>query len=452
MAPAGVERTRYAVVGTGHRAQMYVEALCGPHADVGRIVAWCEPNPQRVAYYDAFVAEHAPVWWTDQGRTIAVVEPAALERMIADHAIDRVIVTAPDAEHADLVVRALRAGADVVLEKPMTTSVDGARAISAAVAETGRELVLTFNYRYSPRNSALRAVITSGEIGDVTAVHLEWVLDTVHGADYFRRWHRDRDRSGGLLVHKASHHFDLANWWVDDEPATVSAQARRRFYGAEHAPTGSSHDPFLIDLADDPRLAALYQGAERHDGYRRDQDPFAPGVTIDDTMAVLVGYRGGAMLSYSLTAYGPWEGYRVSVTGTRGRAELEVVERAAIVLGEGARPVVDPSAVEDATPDAVRHRGDRLVVQTHWGAAREVEIPAGEGAHGGGDAVMLRDLFRGPGTDPLGRAAGLGDGVAATAVGLAANVSARSGETVRVADLVLTARSDDATRPFEGAR
>ncbi|MCB7135330.1 Gfo/Idh/MocA family protein [Cellulosimicrobium marinum] len=456
MTTAGDRSTRYAVVGTGHRAQMYVEALCGPHADVGRVVAWCEPNPQRVAYYDDLVAERAPAWWVEQGRAVAATTPDDLERTIAEHAVDRVVVTAPDADHADLVVRALRAGADVVLEKPMTTSAAGVRAISAAVEETGRELVLTFNYRYSPRNSALREVIASGEIGEVTAVHLEWVLDTVHGADYFRRWHRDAARSGGLLVHKASHHFDLVNWWVGDEPESVSAQARRRFYGAEHAPpghrpvrgtpgrpdgppSGSTGDPFLLDLTDDPRLAALYLDAETHDGYRRDQDPFAPGVTIDDTMSVLVGYRGGAMLSYSLTAYGPWEGYRVSVTGTRGRAELEVVERAAIELRDGVRPVVDPSAVEDATADAVRRRGDRLVVQRHWEPAREVEIPAGSGAHGGGDAVMLRDLFRGVAEDPLGRAAGLSDGVAATAVGLAANASAATGRTVRVADLGLDA-------------
>ncbi|BDZ41356.1 hypothetical protein GCM10025865_06550 [Paraoerskovia sediminicola] len=219
----------------------------------------------------------------------------------------------------------------------------------------------------------------------MTAVHLEWVLDTVHGADYFRRWHRDRDISGGLLIHKASHHFDLVGWWVDDVPTTVTAHTSRRFYGEENTPDGptrpargtpgapdgptgrTASDPFLLDLNDDPRLAALYLEAEQHDGYRRDQDVFGPGVTIDDTMSVLVGYSRGATLTYSLTAYGPWEGYRVSVTGTEGRAELEVVERAAIVLADGQRPVVDPSAVADATPDAVRHRGDRLVVQTHWG-------------------------------------------------------------------------------------
>ena len=46
----------------------------------------------------------------------------------------------------------------------------------------------------------------------------EWLLDTRHGADYFRRWHRNKNNSGGLMVHKATHHFDLVNWWMIPTP------------------------------------------------------------------------------------------------------------------------------------------------------------------------------------------------------------------------------------------
>ena len=51
----------------------------------------------------------------------------------------------------------------------------------------------------------------SGVIGNVVSVDFHWLLDTRHGADYFRRWHRNKRNSGGLLVHKATHHFDLVN-------------------------------------------------------------------------------------------------------------------------------------------------------------------------------------------------------------------------------------------------
>jgi len=52
-------------------------------------------------------------------------------------------------------------------------------------------------------------------IGKLTSVDFHWYLNTYHGADYFRRWHGERDKSGTLLVHKATHHFDLLNWLID---------------------------------------------------------------------------------------------------------------------------------------------------------------------------------------------------------------------------------------------
>ncbi|MCL3859397.1 Gfo/Idh/MocA family oxidoreductase [Actinotalea sp. K2] len=429
---------------------MYVEALLGPHADVGEIVAWCEPNPTRMDYYDELVRRTA-------GASVpARYAPDQIEKMIDVERVDTVVVTSPDHTHAEVVACAMRAGADVVLEKPMTTDLAGCRRIIEAVETTGRSLVLTFNYRYSPRNSALKEVIASGEIGEVTSVHFEWVLDTMHGADYFRRWHRRKEHSGGLLVHKASHHFDLVNWWLADLPSRVYSSGALRFYGASNArrrgvirrpARGSTrttrNDPFLLDLRDDPRLKSLYLDAEHHDGYLRDRDVFSAGITIEDNLAVIVDYARGATLTYSLNAHSPWEGYRVAVNGTAGRAELEVVERGAVVVGRDGRIELDPSVVDAAvetargTVPAVRPHGQRLLVQPHWGLAREVEIPQGDGAHGGGDDRMLADLFRGAGQDPLGRAAGLLDGVRSVVVGIAGNTSLETGLPVRTADLRL---------------
>ena len=62
-----------------------------------------------------------------------------------------------------------------------------------------------------------------GVIGEINSVHFEWLLNTRHGADYFRRRHRDKRNSGGLLVHKSTHHFDLVNFWLGTTPKTVFA-------------------------------------------------------------------------------------------------------------------------------------------------------------------------------------------------------------------------------------
>ena len=435
---------RYVIVGTGGRAGLYLAAFAGPHRSTTELVAWSDTNPGRMDFHERrLVADGipAPIRFA----------PDQLGAVIVEHGIDRVIVTSPDFTHADHVVAALDAGADVIVEKPLTTTAAGVRAIADAVDRSGRSVTTTFNYRYSPRNSELKRLIADGEIGEVTSVHFEWLLDTAHGADYFRRWHRDKANSGGLLVHKSSHHFDLVNWWIADAPARVFASGGLRFYGAENAALrglgqrperGTTDDPsrdaFSLDLRSDPGLRGLYLDNEQYDGYLRDRDVFDAGITIEDNLSLVVDYQRGASMSYSLNAHSPWEGYLVGVNGTRGRAELTVVERGSVQLDQDGAAIVDPSARPEGVPeDLARPVSERLLVQEHFGSAREVPIPVAEGGHGGGDGMLLRDILDGPSHDPLGRAADWRDGVRAVSVGLAANAALGTDHAVRIADLDL---------------
>ena len=445
------EQQRYALIGTGARSQMYLAALAGAHRDVGRLELWADTNPGRLEFSSHHFAGGTPADDGVREPRPEAVAPADFAAEVARRGIEKVIITTPDFTHAQLAVEALDAGADVIIEKPLTTDADGVRAISEAVERTGRDVTVTFNYRYSPRNAALRELIASGEIGEVTSVHFEWVLDTAHGADYFRRWHREKKNSGGLLVHKSTHHFDLVNWWLDDAPRRVFASGGLRFYGPENAAArglgerpergttdSALRDAFSLDLRADASLKGLYLDAEHHDGYLRDRDVFTGPITIEDNLSLVVDYQGGPTMSYSLNAHAPWEGYTVSVNGTKGRAELLVVERGAVLLDEHGRAVIDPSAQPDGvTPDTSRPVGERLTVQHHFGPLREVPIPQGSGGHGGGDDVLLADLFRGDADDPLGRRASWADGVRSLAVGLAGNRSLETDLPVLTADLDL---------------
>ena len=436
--------TRYAVIGTGHRCQMYFDAIGGDHANDATLVALVDVNPGRIKVHaERMASEYGYV-----PSTFVTGGPDELEDILKRSGAERAIITTPDYTHAEMIVRCLDAGVDVVCEKPLTINADMAHDIEAAVARTGRSVVVTFNYRYSPRNSELKRVISSGEIGDVLSITFEWVLDTAHGADYFRRWHREKDKSGGLLIHKSSHHFDLVNWWLADAPTRVFASGGTRFYGAANAdarglaprPKRGTHDgehtPFELDLRTDPRLKELYLDQEQYDGYLRDKDVFDTGISAEDNLAVIVDYRSGATLSYALNAHSPWEGYRVAVNGTLGRAELEVVERVAVLVDNGS-PIVDPSFVADHSEGGARVRSDRLIVQKHWEIAHEVPIPEGEGGHGGGDELLLSDVFVGPSDDPLGRPSDWVDGMRAISVGICANISMAEGRAVTPAELAL---------------
>ncbi|MFE2473609.1 Gfo/Idh/MocA family protein [Streptomyces mirabilis] len=443
MTPASPRR-RAAVVGLGARAQLYTEALTGPHADRVDLVGLCDVNAHRMAVHNEWIAAAHP------GRApVPAYAAEDFDLMLRHERVDLVVVCTVDRTHDAYIVRALEAGCDVVTEKPMTTDADRARRILDARRRTGREVRVAFNYRYNPVHSAVREILASGGIGEVGSVHFEWLLDLRHGADYFRRWHREKANSGGLMVHKSTHHFDLVNWWLGTRPETVYAQGDLFFYGdtaggrrglarpytRAHGSPAARDDPFAVHLADSPALRALYLDAEHEDGYHRDQNVFGPGVTIEDDMAVLVRYASGATLTYHLTAYAPWEGYRVCFNGSEGRLELLVEESTwsrPPVRTRTSGPVTHGAAVGD---EAGR---TELLLRRFWEPPQEVKVPTGEGGHGGGDVRMLADLFgeRTDGADPLGRAADAVDGARSLVTGLAANRSFESGLPVRAQALL----------------
>ncbi|MCX4420533.1 Gfo/Idh/MocA family protein [Streptomyces mirabilis] len=443
MTPASPRR-RAAVVGLGARAQLYTEALTGPHADRVDLVGLCDVNAHRMAVHNEWIAAAHP------GRApVPAYAAEDFDVMLRHESVDLVVVCTVDRTHDAYIVRALEAGCDVVTEKPMTTDADRARRILDARRRTGREVRVAFNYRYNPVHSAVRKILASGGIGEVGSVHFEWLLDLRHGADYFRRWHREKANSGGLMVHKSTHHFDLVNWWLGTRPETVYAQGGLFFYGdtagrrrglarpytRAHGSPAARDDPFAVHLADSPALRALYLDAEHEDGYHRDQNVFGPGVTIEDDMAVLVRYASGATLTYHLTAYAPWEGYRVCFNGSEGRLELLVEESTwsrPPVRTRTSGPVMHGAAVGD---EAGR---TELLLRRFWEPPQEVKVPTGEGGHGGGDVRMLADLFgeRADGADPLGRAADAVDGARSLVTGLAANRSFESGLPVRAQALL----------------
>jgi predicted dehydrogenase len=241
-------------------------------------------------------------------------------------------------------------------------------------------------------------------------------------------------------VHKATHHFDLVNWWIDAYPREVFALAGLGFYGRANAEargesysyaryTGSEvarSDPFALFLDRSAALRGLYLEAETESGYIRDRNVFGEPITIDDTMAVTARYRNGALLSYCLVAYAPWEGLRVAVTGDRGRLEMDIVENVTHLMQDSERARASKGAF----------KGARISVHPMFGAAYEVDVPSGEGGHGGADPVMLEQLFSpSPPPDPYHRAASHIDGAASLLVGFAANESIRTERFVRTDDL-----------------
>jgi len=425
-------KKRYVQVGIGGRARMFYRAIANDFRETAELVAFCDINRTRMEYAcDVLEKEYnysrPNLYGADE-----------FEKMIEVEKPDSVIVTSIDRTHHKYIIKAMEMGCDVISEKPMTMDENKCQQILDAIEKTGKELRVTFNYRYSPHNSIIRRLIKDDVIGKVNQIHFEWNLNTTHGADYFRRWHRDKRNSGGLLVHKSTHHFDLVNFWLHDRPKTVFAFGDLMFYGRENAEErgvtkfytrtyGSENakgDPFAFVMEGNENLEGLYLNAEHEDGYIRDQSVFGDNISIEDTMNVLVKYEKGTTMSYSLNTYSPYEGFRVAFTGTKGRIEIDVVER---VYTNGSGDSGNEGVV----------KGKKITVYPMFGDAYNVPIEEKPGGHGGGDPIMLNEIF-GDDVEPddLDRKATHVDGAYSIMTGICANKSIASGLPVNVKDVI----------------
>ncbi|MBN1873924.1 MAG: Gfo/Idh/MocA family oxidoreductase [Anaerolineae bacterium] len=422
-------KKRYVQVGLGGRARMYYDAVMGTYGEHAELLGVCDVNAGRVEYLVDLARE--------RGFEIKGYQAEQFDQMVAECKPDTVIVTTKDCYHDAYICRAMELGCDVITEKPMTTDEVKCQRIIDTQRATGKTCTVTFNYRYSPPRTQVKALLMAGVIGDVLSVDFHWMLDIRHGADYFRRWHRNKENSGGLMVHKATHHFDMVNWWLSTVPESVFAQGHRRFY-TPHTATRYGLDNraerclecpetacrFRLDLRMHERMRRLYLENEQYDGYFRDRCVFSDLIDIEDSMNLVVNYQNGVKMSYSLNAFMPWEGYTISFNGTRGRMEHKTVESSYI-------------NADGSVPGQTIQRGTFTEIFPHFGPSYRVDLWTAAGGHGGGDSRILVDLLsETPPADLYMRAADQRAGAYSILTGIAANHSMATGRLIRIDDLV----------------
>ena len=403
------KKMRVALVGSGSRGcGMWGRDLMQRYPDRLEFVGLCDLNPGRLDFGKKYIGVNCPTY-TD------------FEKMMLETKPELLIVTTIDATHHEQIIRGMELGANVLTEKPMTIDEQKIQAILDAEKRTGKNCRVTFNYRYSPHRAKIWELLRAGEIGEITSVDFHWYLDTSHGADYFRRWHRLVEKSGSLWVHKASHHFDLLSWWIDSDPEVVYGLGALEFYG-KNGPFRSENCRnckhtkecnFYWDINSNEYYRNLYVENEKYDGYLRDGCVFKNDVNIFDKMAATIKYKNGVQVSYSLTSYSPYEGYRIAFNGTKGRLDAWIQE---------SKPVSDVNY-------------DELVLFRNFKKREYIQIPHGTSGHGGGDALLQDQIFLPDTPDPMQQCASARDGALACLVGIAARKSIASGQPVNIADL-----------------
>src|SRR5690606_8108736 len=212
-------KLRVALVGTGIRGvSFWGRRLQEQYSDILEFVGLCDINKGRVEFAKQYIGTKCPAFLD-------------FEQMMRKTKPDLLIVTTVDATHHEFIVKGLEMGSDVLTEKPLTTDEEKCQQIIDAEKKSDRKLIVGFNYRWSPYATKVKELLAKNSIGRITSVDFHWYLNTYHGASYFRRWHGLKAKSGSLWVHKASHHFDLVNWWLDSDPEEVFAYGALEHYG-----------------------------------------------------------------------------------------------------------------------------------------------------------------------------------------------------------------------------
>ena len=176
---------------------------------------------------------HAAVIAAHEGSTLAAISdvyaPAAEElaakyhaqvrssdEIIADDAINAVLIATSTDTHSDLIEEATQAGKAVMCEKPVDLSLERARACLEAVSETGRPVMIGFNRRFDPSFAAIRDSLAAGQIGKAELLSVTSFDPAPPPVEYIKV-------SGGMFRDMMIHDFDMTNFIMGETPVSISA-------------------------------------------------------------------------------------------------------------------------------------------------------------------------------------------------------------------------------------
>ncbi len=148
---------------------------------------------------------------------------ADVDDVLSNPAIDLVAVASETSKHTDLVVAALHAGKDVLLQKPMALSIADCDRIIEAVAATGQYFSMAYQMRFDPANLRIRELILDGTLGNIVNLRRRHSLTALFSPDFLKVWHVKPEYNMGMWMDDASHAADFI-FWVLGRPVSCMAE------------------------------------------------------------------------------------------------------------------------------------------------------------------------------------------------------------------------------------
>jgi len=210
------------------------------------------------------------------------------QALVSDPAVDVVSITTPNSQHAPMALAALAAGKHVYCEKPLSTSLQDAKAMRDAAQRAGLVTVVGFNYLRNPMIHTIRDIIEHGEIGDIIGFTGHYVAGFMGQREGSYSWRMHPDEAGGALADIGSHLISMSRFLLGDITEVIAS------------------------------LDTIYPTRTSADGQEHTVD-------IDDQVAILARYRNRpftATLDISWIATGREMGLSFEITGTKGAVKF----------------------------------------------------------------------------------------------------------------------------------
>lgn len=364
-------RIGVAVIGAGGRARFVVGQLL---RDGERVAVRSVFDP------DASVAAGCARAW-ERDPDIARSAAEAIDR----DDVDWVMVFSPNAYHREHIMAGFAAGKHVFSEKPLATTIDDCRAIGDAHATSGLHFATGFVLRYAPLYRAVREHLDSGTIGGILSIDANENIAPDHGAYIMRNWRRHKELSGPHILEKCCHDLDLINWFAGSLPTRVAA-----FGGL---------DLFVPENRD---LVDRFRGDDGRSVFGGWNDPhaaecpFSSEKSIMDTLVSIIEYRNGVKVQFQATMSNAIPERRMYLSGSEGTMIAELYTGSL----------------------RVRRLGEE-----------EQIVDAAGGGHGGGDAFIMKELYRTM-TDGVRPACSGEEGLQSAVVALTIDEAAESGRVI----------------------
>lgn len=378
--PRSHRQVKVIVIGAGDRGNTY-SRYAAAKPDLMQIVGVAEPNQIRRERF-------AEKFKIASGNQLNTWEDVFKKPKWAD----AVIITTPDRLHYAPAMKAISMGYHVLVEKPISVSLQECEDIAAA-AQKAKVIAATCHVlRYAPYFRQLKAIIDSGQLGDIASIdHLEPVGYWHMAHSFVRGNWRNEKGSTFMLLAKSCHDLDIIRWMVGKPCRQVSSMGSLMHFKKENAPEGSTlrctdgckveatcpysapriyMNPkytgwpvsvITTDMSPEGRMKALKEGPYGRCVYHCDND-------VVDHQLVNMQFEGGTTASFTMAAFTPQQGMgmrKTRIMGTKGYLEGNMQEFT----------LTDFATNEQKTIDTRIGGGDAA------------------SGHGGGDGVLIANFI-----------------------------------------------------------